>query len=70
MDKYIKAKFKLLKKQSKGNFAFVKKYDRLINRELKSIKFNSKIIKVDTKKTNNFLKDITNQYFLTDGGVY
>ena len=66
LDKYIKAKFKLLKKQSKGNFAFVKKYDRLINRELKSIKFNSKIIKVDTKKTNNFLKDITNQYFLTE----
>jgi len=46
LNKYIKAKFKLLKKQFKGNFAFVKKDDRLINRELKSIKLNSKIIKV------------------------
>ena len=66
LNKYIKAKFKLLKKQFKGNFAFVKKDDQLINRELKSIKLNSKLIKVDTKKTNNFLKDIDNEYFLTD----
>ena len=66
LNKYIKAKFKLLKKQFMGNFAFVKKDDRLINRELKSIKFNSKIIKVDTNKTNNFLKDLSNEYFLTE----
>ncbi len=66
LNKYIKAKFKLLKKQFKGNFAFVKKDDRLINRELKSIKLNSKIIKVDTKKTNNFQRDIANEYFLTE----
>ena len=66
LNKYIKAKFKLLKKQFKGNFAFVKKDDQLINRELRSIKFNSKIIKVDTKKTNNFIKDLDNEYFLTE----
>ena len=50
LKKYIKAKFKLLKNQSKGSLAFVNKNDLLINKELKSNSFNSKIIKVNTKK--------------------
>ncbi len=66
LKKYIKSKFKLLKKQCKGNFAFVKKDDRLINQELKLNKFNGKIIKVNTKKNNNFLKHVANEYFLTE----
>jgi UDP-N-acetylmuramoylalanine--D-glutamate ligase len=64
--KYIKAKFKLLKNQSKEHLAFVKKDDLLILKELKSNKFNSKIIKVNNKKVNNFLKKIDNNYFLTE----
>ena len=63
--KYINAKFKLLKKQSKGHFAFVKKEDQSINKELKSNKLLSKIIKVNTKKLNRFIKNINNQYFLS-----
>ena len=66
INKYVKAKFKLLKSQSKDNLAFVKKNDLLINKELKSNKFNSRIIKVDTKKINKFLKNIDNNYFLTE----
>ena len=50
LKKYIKAKFKLLKNQSKRNFAFVKKNDFLINKELNSERFNCKIIKINTKK--------------------
>ena len=65
-NKYIKAKFKLLKNQSKGNFAFVKKTDSLINKEIKSNKFKGKIIKVNTKNIDNFLKNIDNKYFLTE----
>jgi UDP-N-acetylmuramoylalanine--D-glutamate ligase len=66
VNKYVKAKFKLLKNQFKGHFAFVKKDDLLIKKELRLNKFNSKIIKVDTNKKNLFLKTIDNNYFLTE----
>ena len=66
LKRYVKAKFKLLRNQLKGHWAFVKKDDLLINKELKSNKFVSKIIKVNTKKIDNFLKDIKNKYFLTE----
>ena len=64
--KYIKAKFKLLKSQSRDNFAFVKDKDPLIDKEIKLNKFYSKIVKVSTKNIHNFLKNIDNKYFLTE----
>ena len=66
LNKYVKAKFKLLKNQTSRGLAFVKKNDLLIEKEIKSNKFNCRIIKVDTKKQNNFLKKIDNKYFLTE----
>ena len=67
LNKYIKAKFKLLKNQSRDSLAFVNKNDLLINKELKLNSFNSKIIKVNTKKKyNNFLKNIHNKYFISE----
>ncbi len=63
---YIKAKFKLLKNQSRGNFAFVKKGDFLINQGLKSYKFKCKINKVDTKKISYLFRNIDNKYFLSE----
>ena len=67
LNKYIKAKFKLLKNQSRESLAFVNKNDLLINKELKLNSFNSKIIKVDTKKKyNNFLKNVDNKYFISE----
>ena len=66
LKKYIRAKFKLIKNQTEGNFAFIKKDDLLIKKELRSNKFSSKIIKVDTKKINYLLKNIKNKYFLTE----
>ena len=66
LNKYVKAKFKLLKKQLKGNLAFVKKNDFLINKQLKLNEFNGKIIKVDTRKINKLLEDVKNRYFFTE----
>ena len=66
MNNYVKAKFKLLQNQLKGNFAFVKKNDTLISQALKKKKFKSKIIKVDILKVKKFLKNIKNDYFLTE----
>ena len=63
---YIKSKFKLLKNQLKGNVAFVKKNDFLINKELRSNKFKSKIIRIHTNKKNNFLNKINNNYFFSE----
>ena len=40
--------------------------DYLINKQLKANKFYSKIIKVNPKKSSNFLKSIDNQYFKTE----
>ncbi len=66
LNKYIKSKFRLLKSQLKGHVAFIKNSDLLILKELKSNKFNSKIIKVNTGNKNVFLKKINNNYFLTE----
>ncbi len=66
LNQYIKAKFKLLKNQNKGNLAFINKGDLLTNKELKSNSFESKIIRVNTKKNINFLKNINNVYFSTN----
>ena len=63
---YIKSKFKLLKNQTKKNFAFIKKNDPLIEKELRLKKFKTKIIKVDTKNFGNLPKKIHNKYFLTE----
>ena len=56
---YVDAKFKLLKFQDKKSFAFVKKNDDLINKNLRLNKFNSKITKVDTSHNNHFFKKQT-----------
>ena len=55
-----------MKNQHRNNLAFVKKDDILINKQLKSNSFKSKVIRVNTKKNNNFLKNLRNNYFLTE----
>ena len=66
---YINAKFKLLNSQSRDSIAFVKKNDLLINRKLKSKKYNPKIIRVDLKKANKIIKQLKNKYFLSSGNL-
>ncbi len=63
---YVKAKFKLLKNQTKKHFAFVKKDDPLIKRELSFNNFDCQITKVDTKKNNKIFDKINNNYFSTE----
>ena len=60
---YVKAKFKLLKSQGKGDTAFLKKNDEFIHKELKQSKLKSKIVKVNTDSNSKFLKNISNKYF-------
>ena len=66
LNQYTKAKFKLLKSQSKGDLAFVKKNDKFINQELKSCNIKGKVIKINIKNKKNFFKKIKNRYFLNE----
>ncbi len=63
---YIDAKFKLIGAQTKKNFAYLNKNDKYISKKIKSKKFKSKIVKVNTKKNYNLFSKITNPYFFTD----
>ena len=64
--RYIKAKFKLLESQSKGDIGFVKEEDKFIKKEIKLSKLKSKLIKIKTRGKNKFFKKIKNKYFLND----
>ena len=66
---YVSAKFKLLDYQYKKSISFVKKGDLLINKKLKSKKYNPKIIKVDLKKANKVIKHLKNKYFMSAGNL-
>ena len=63
---YINAKFKLLDSQTKNCFAYIKKDDKFINQKLRLKKYNSKIIKVNTKKNYDILRRINNNYFFSN----
>ena len=64
---YVNAKFRLLKSQIKGSFAYVKKNDELITKKIKRNKYKAKIYKVQTSNLNIKLNKITNEYFISDG---
>ena len=64
---YVNAKFKLLKSQTRGSFAYVKKGDDLITKKIKKDKYKAKIYKVHTSKLNKNFSKITNKYFISDG---
>ncbi len=67
INKYVDAKFKLVKNQSRKDLAILNTKNFYIKRELKSKNFLPKIIKIQKIIDNNFLKKIDNQYFNTDG---
>ncbi len=64
---YVNAKFKLLKSQIRGSFAYVKKDDDLINKKIKKGKYKAKIYKVQTLNFNREFSKINNKYFISDG---
>jgi len=67
INKYITAKFKLIKTQSKKDFAILNAKNFYIKKELESKNFLPKIIKIEKHIDDIFLKKINNQYFNTDG---
>jgi len=67
ISKYISAKFKLVKNQSKSDLAIINTKNFYIKRHIKSKNFLPKIIKIDKEIDNSFLKKINNQYFNTFG---
>ncbi len=69
LSNYIAAKFKLIKNQNKNSMAFINKYDKNILSKIKKIKYQSKIIKVDTKLKKNLVNKFNNQYFLSKSNI-
>ena len=67
INKYVSAKFKLLKNQSKKDFAILNTKNFYIKKELEFKKFLPKIIKIEKEIDSVFLKKINNQYFNTEG---
>ena len=67
INKYISAKFKLVKNQSKNDLAILNTKNLYIRRHIESKNFLPKIIKIDKEIDNSFLKKINNQYFNTFG---
>ena len=62
---YISAKFKLIENQKKNSITFINNNDELLRNKIKKIKYKSKIIKVNTKLSHNFIKSLNNDYFLS-----
>ena len=69
INKYVGAKFKLVRKQSKKDLAILNVKNFYIKRELKSKNFLPKIIKIKKEIDKTLLKKIDNPYFNTDGNI-
>ena len=67
LNKYINAKFKLIKNQTNKDFAFLNMKNLYIKKKVRKIKILSKIIKINKNVNLKFLKKINNPYFMTDG---
>ena len=66
---YAKAKFKLIQNQEKKSFSFVEFNNPHINKLVKKIKLNSKIIKIKKNPIIDKLNYIKNSFFLTKGNI-
>ena len=64
---YIKAKFKIVKKQTKKDYAILNMNNPYIKQEIKTKKFSSKLIKIYKYLDIKFLKKINNPYFYSEG---
>ena len=64
---YISAKFRLIKNQTKKDYAILNTRNYYIKQQVKTHKFLSKIVKVNKIIDPKILKKINNSYFMTDG---
>ena len=67
INNYVRAKFKLIKNQTKNDIAILNTRNIYIKREIKTKNFLPLIIKINKYINNKFLKEIDNQYFTTEG---
>ena len=67
INNYVEAKFKLVKKQSKNDFAFLNIKNKYLKEKIIKNKVLSTIIKVNLKVIRNFIKKVNNPYFFTSG---
>ena len=67
INKYVSAKFKLIKNQSKNDIAILNTKNFYIKRKLKQKKFAPSILKIEKYLSDRFIKKIDNHYFDTDG---
>ena len=67
IDRYVNAKFRLIKNQSKNDIAILNTKNFYIKRELKQKKFAPSILKIENYISDKFIKKIDNHYFDTDG---
>ena len=67
LKKYIKVKFKIVKNQINKGLSFLNTKNLNIRNELRNMKFNSSIIKINKNISSNFFKKINNPYFMTEG---
>ncbi len=63
LNNYIKAKFKLFKNQTQNGYAFIDPENKLVIKELKKNKIQSKVIKVNLRLFKKFKVSINNFYF-------
>jgi len=64
---YIKAKFKIVKNQTKKDYAILNMNNLHIKQEVKFRKYLPKLIKIYRYPDIKFLKNINNQYFQSEG---
>ena len=67
LNNYIKAKFKIIKSQTKKDYAILNINNIYIKKQLKKKKFLPKIIKINEYVRSSTLKIINNLYFMTEG---
>ncbi len=67
--KYVDAKFKLVKNQGQNSLAFLNKNDSQIMSKIKKIKHKGKIILVDTNLKNDLLNEFKNKTFLSESNI-
>ena len=67
LKQYIKAKFRLIKSQTKKDYAILNVNNFYIKKQVRNQNFLPKIIKVSKQVNSSFLKKINNPYFMTEG---
>ena len=67
IENYVNAKFKLVTRQSRKDFAYINSKDMYLQKKIKKSRILSKIINVNFKTIDGLKKQIKNPYFFSQG---